>query len=180
MNYQTVRLETWSRAEHFKFYKNVSHPWFNICCHLDASKLYQYCDKRGKRFSHAYLYLTQTAINSNAPFRYRIVDDDVREYQNISLSVAVIGDDDMMRFCNLKYAIQFNEFTQHTSETEKRVKSQPFIASNFIGGNILQDVIHISVLPWVNFTSVTNPRNTDFVDSMPKVFLANAPSMEIG
>ena len=83
MNYQTLQLNTWPRAEHFKFYKDAVHPWFNICSNINVSKLYCYCKQQGYSFFHAYLYLTQQAINSNEAFQYRIIGDEVRLYRNI-------------------------------------------------------------------------------------------------
>jgi chloramphenicol O-acetyltransferase type A len=169
MNYQTLNVETWPRAEHFKFYKDAANPWFNICCNIDVSILYRYCKQFGHSFFHAYLYVVQQAINNNDPFKYRIVADEVRIYPDIAVSVAILADDEMMRFCNLAYATPFSEFTLLAGETEQKVKSEPFIAANFVGGEMRQDVIHMSVLPWLNFTSFSNARNTAEVDSIPKV-----------
>lgn len=169
MSYHTLQFASWPRAEHFKFYRDAAQPWFNICCNVDVSTLYRYCKEQGHSFFHAYLYLTQQAINRNEPFQYRIVGDEVRIYQDIAVSIAILADDEMMRFCNLPYATPFSEFTRLASEAEQQAKSQPFIAANFVGGEMRQDVIHMSVLPWVSFTSFSNARNTDSIDSIPKV-----------
>lgn len=169
MSYQTLDFDAWQRVEHFKFYRNAANPWFNICCNLDAAALYHYCKRQGHSFFHAYLYFTQQAVSRNQAFRYRIVGEDVRLYADVAISVAILADDQMMRFCNLDYATPFSRFTALARETENRVKSQPFVAANFVGTEMLQNVVHMSVIPWINFTSFSNARNTDVVDSIPKI-----------
>ncbi len=41
----------------------------------------------------------------------------------------------------------------------------------FIGQEIRQDTIHMTVLPWVDFTSMTHARDTKHPDSIPKMAL---------
>lgn len=169
MNYKTIVFDSWPRAEHFKFYSNAAQPWFNICCNIDVSTLYNHCQHQGYSFFHAYLYLTQQAINCNESFKYRIVGDEVRIYNDIAVSIAVLAEDEMMRFCDLTYVTTFREFTLMANIQEQKVKSQAFIADNFSGKNLQQNVIHMSVLPWFSFTSFSNARNTECINSIPKV-----------
>jgi len=169
MNYETLKLTTWSRYEHFKFYQNADKPWFNICCTVNISKLYSYCKTHKHSFFHSYLYLTQLAINCSKPFKYRIVGDEVRSYRDIAISIAVVAEDEMIRFCELKYTLPFNMFTQHAKNIEQKVKNEPFTAITTGENEIRQDVIHMSVLPWFNFTSFSNARITNTLNSIPKI-----------
>ena len=169
MNYKNIDLSIWSRIEHFKFYQSATQPWFNICCEVDATALYQFCRQQQVSFFHGYLFLTQQAVNSNQSFQYRIVEQQVRIYPDIAISVAILGDDEMMRFCNLPYQPTYDKFTVAATKTEQLVKSTPFLAANFLGGEMLQNVVHMSVFPWISFTSFSNARNTDQVDSIPKI-----------
>jgi len=169
MNYEKLELKAWSRFEHYKFYKNADQPWFSICCNVNVSILHAYCKKNKYSFFHAYMYLTQLAINNSIPFKYRIVDDEVRVYGDIAISIAVTGEDEMLRFCELSYILPFSEFTKHTQNMEELVKSKPFTALNPGLNSIRQDVIHMSVLPWFDFTSFSNARITNTLNSIPKI-----------
>ncbi|MGR5132455.1 MULTISPECIES: CatA-like O-acetyltransferase [Vibrio] len=171
MAYTVLDTEQWSRGEHFKFYQGFSHPWYNICSNIDVTKLYEYCKQHGHRFFHAYLYLTQQALNQCEPMAYRIVEGEVRVYSPMCVSVALLAEDDTVRFCNLPYAAVFRQFSQSATETEKKVKDTPFILEQFIGQEMRQDTIHMTVLPWVDFTSMTHARDINFPDSIPKMAL---------
>jgi len=169
MNYEKLKLETWSRFEHYKFYQYADQPWFNICCTVNASLLYTYCKRNKLSFLHAYMYLTQLAVNSSEPFKYRVVDGEVRVYRDIAISIAVTGDDEMLRFCELNHILSFSDFTQHAKTIEEEVKARPFTAIAPFENKIRQDVIHMSVLPWFDFTSFSNARITNTLNSIPKV-----------
>ena len=180
MNYQLVDFSTWPRSEHFKFYREASMPWFNICVDIEASNLKLYCKDNSLSFFHAYLYLTQVAIDKNLPFRYRIVGDEVRVYDKISVSCAVLADDETMRFCDMPYGNNFPQFSALAAKAEQAAKESSFIAGNFVGEQMKQDVVHMSVLPWVSFTSFSNARNTSEVDSVPKIVYGRAKKTDNG
>lgn len=180
MSYQIIDLATWQRAEHFKFYSGASQPWFNICAELDATLLSQTCKQQGVSFFHAYLYLTQVAINQHQPFKLRIVGDELRAYNRISISSTVLADDEMMRFCDMPYAEDFDTFCHQAILAQQAAKSRPFVAADFVGQAMAQDVIHLSVIPWISFTSFSNARNTAQADSIPKIIFGKSKETTSG
>jgi len=174
MSYQLVDLAKWNRGEHFKFYQHASQPWFNIVSNVNATKLMATCKCRNISFFHAYLYLTQVAVNQHDAFKIRIVEDEVRSYQDIAISCAILADDETMRFCDIPYCIPFQKFDEVAQQTQARVKKSPFIAADFVGQAMIQNVVHMSVIPWISFTSFSNARNTACVDSIPKIIYGKA------
>ncbi|OLQ93190.1 chloramphenicol acetyltransferase [Vibrio panuliri] len=169
MAYTVLDVAQWARAEHFKFYQQFSHPWYNICSNIDVTELYQYCQQHQHRFFHAYLYLTQQALNQCQPMATRLVDGEVRIYSPMCVSVAILAQDDTVRFCDLPYQANFADFCHHATQTEQRVKNTSFILEQFIGQEMRQNTIHLTVLPWVDFTSMSHARDTQFPDSVPKM-----------
>lgn len=169
MAYQVLDVSQWARAEHFKFYQGFSHPWYNICSHIDVTALRHYCKLHGHRFFHAYLYLTQQALNKCEPMAYRLVGDEVRIYSLICVSVALLAEDDTVRFCDLDYQVDFADFTLRATDAEARIKNTPFILEQFIGQEMKQNTIHLTVLPWIDFTSMSHARDVNFPDSIPKM-----------
>ncbi|UJF18733.1 CatA-like O-acetyltransferase [Vibrio sp. SS-MA-C1-2] len=169
MEYTTINIENWNRREHFTFFQSFSHPWYNICANIDVTQLYQYCKENNLRFFHAYLYLTQQALNQCKPMAYRIVDDEVRVYSTMCVSVALLADDDTVRFCDLPYGASFEQFTAQATIAEREIKQSPFILEQFLGKEIKQNTVHLTILPWVEFTSMTHARDTHFPDSVPKM-----------
>ena len=169
MSYQVIDLNHWSRTEYFKFYQGMSHPWYNICTRMDVTALRQHCQAHKLRFFHTYLYAMQQALNLCTPIRYRLVDDTVRLYDQLSVSVAILGDDDGVRFCNIPYQAQFAAFSQAATAAEIACKQQPFVLAQFIGQKMQHDTVHMTVLPWLDFTSMSHARDTNYPDSVPKI-----------
>ncbi|MCY9802372.1 CatA-like O-acetyltransferase [Vibrio scophthalmi] len=169
MAYQVLDVSQWARAEHFKFYQGFSHPWYNICSNIDVSALYQYCKQHNHRFFHAYLYLTQQALNQCEPMAYRLVGEEVRIYSPMQVSVALLAADDTVRFCDLDYHADFDHFTTSATDAETRIKNTPFILEQFIGQEMKQNTVHLTVLPWIDFTSMSHARDVNFPDSVPKM-----------
>lgn len=180
MSYQLIDLATWNRGEHFKFYQHASQPWFNIVANVNATKLMATCKSNNVSFFHAYLYLTQVAVNQHDAFKIRIVEDEVRIYQDIAISCAILADDETMRFCDIPFATPFSEFDKVARETQEKVKNSPFIAADFVGQVMRHSLIHMSVIPWISFTSFSNARNTACVDSIPKIIYGKAKKMPEG
>lgn len=178
--FRTVNLAGWKRAEHFKFYQQATHPWFNIIADVDASQLMANCKAHDLSFFHAYLYLTQIAINELPAFKLRIVGNEVRNYQQICACCAILADDDTMRFCRFPYSEGFSTFDANARAAQDDAKSRPFIASQFVGLEKAQDEVHMSVIPWVNFTSFTNARNAASIDSIPKIVFGKAQRTALG
>lgn len=169
MAYEVLDVSQWARAQHLKFYQGFSHPWYNICSNIDVTALHQYCKQHNHRFFHAYLYLTQQALNKCEPMSYRLVGEEVRIYSPMCVSVALLADDNTVRFCDLDHEPTFSDFTISATKSETRIKNTPFIVEQFIGQEMKQNTIHLTVLPWVDFTSMTHARDVNFPDSVPKM-----------
>lgn len=171
MSYQIIDINSWARKEYFHFFDGMSHPWYNICAQLDVTALYQYCKNNNVRFFHAYLYCMQQAINQYKPMRYRLVDGEVRLYDQVFVGIAVLADDESIRFCDLPYLVEFDAFSQAATIAEQDIKQRPFELSNFISKAMRHDTVHMTVLPWIDFTNMSHARDTQCRDSVPKIAL---------
>lgn len=178
MTFQKIDFLTWPRREYFLFYQQAAQPWFNICNDLDVTRLRNYCRENGLSFYYAYLYLMQVCINNNEAFKIRVVQEQVRAYKNIGVSVACLAEDELMRFCEIPYCHNFGEFCTNAKEAELGAKSAPFIASNFIGKDISQNVVHVSVIPWITFTSFSHAQCVTHSDSIPKIVFGKVTNKE--
>jgi chloramphenicol O-acetyltransferase type A len=170
-NYQRLDLTNWPRKQHFEFYKDFAQPYFSIGCDLDASKLYHHCknpansqgDSQGDdhkiAFFDAYLFLTMQAINQVEPFRYRLVDGQVRIYPHISISVAIMAEDNTFRFCEVPFASDFATFQSNLKAAKAEAISGPFFSEMFAANKNNQATVHMSVIPWISFTSFGHARH---------------------
>jgi chloramphenicol O-acetyltransferase type A len=157
--FQVLDLTKWSRKQQFEYFKDFSEPFVNVCCDLDARVLYQYCQEHQISFFCAYLYLSSKAVNQVESFCYRLVDSQVRIYQDITIGVAILAEDQTFRFCEIDYASNFPMFTDNLAKAKEKSLSQPFFSREFYANKSLQATVHMSVIPWLSFTGFTHATN---------------------
>lgn len=169
MTYTIIDQDSWLRSEHLKFFNSLSHPWYNICVSIDVTKLYHHCKQHEYRFTHVYLYLLQKVLNQYEPMRYRLVGDELRLYQEIQISTTALARDETIRFCEIPYSENLSNFSKNALETEQKMKDSKFTLEQFLGEEILQNTVHLTILPWLDFTSISHARDTRYRDSIPKI-----------
>ncbi|MBL3657182.1 chloramphenicol acetyltransferase [Fulvivirga sediminis] len=159
-----VNLEHWNRKEHFQFFSQFEEPFYGINVQMDCTYAYNKAKKQGVSFFLYYLYQTLKAVNETENFRYRIIGDQVFEYDKVHASPTIMRDDNTFGFGYIEYHEATDIFYAKASKEIERVKN-----SNRLEAAAREDVIHFSALPWINFTSVSHARSFSFPDSCPKI-----------
>lgn len=172
--YTLLDMQSWPRKQHFEFYKTFDQPFFQIGCDLDAKALFSYCKTNSCKdkplpFFDAYLFLTMKTINQLEPFRCRVVDDEVRIYQKVMISVAVMAPDQTFRFCDIPYAANFQEFRENFKTAKDKAISEPFISEAFAANQANKGTVYMSVIPWVSFTSFNHASHSNDPNGIPRM-----------
>lgn len=72
-----IDMNTWPRAELFRFFSGVSQPFYSVTFRVDVTNLHAYTKARGISFYYALGYLVTDAVNSVVNFRYTIRNGEV-------------------------------------------------------------------------------------------------------
>jgi chloramphenicol O-acetyltransferase type A len=166
MNYTKLNLSQWSRKNQFEFFKKYDNPFFNICSSLDVTELYKLCQQKKVSFSTALLFAAIDSANKIKEFRYRLKGDGVVVYDSIYAGSTILNDDETFNFCYFDYNGNFGVFNKNA--LQQIINSKKGII-DFDGRNEDLDIIHFSTIPWISFTSFSNPRNYKTNDSIPKI-----------
>ena len=83
-----LNLETWNRAAHFLFFKQMEEPFFGVTVTIDCTKAYEKAKQLKLSFFTYYLHKTLTAVNAIENFRYRIINDEVYIFDQIEIGRA--------------------------------------------------------------------------------------------
>jgi len=169
--YTLCDLNTWARKQHYSFYREFDQPYFNICCELDASTLYKYCRDRDLSFLNSYLYLTMSAANEVENFRFRMVEDEVRIYQQTAISVTQLAEDQTIRFSDIPYSSNFEDFSQKSLQAKKHATSRPFMSDTFTETQAILNTIYMSVIPWISFTSFSHATHGGGNNGIPRIVI---------
>lgn len=161
---QLLDLENWPRKEHFNFFNQFEEPFFGVTVDIDCTIAYDKCKKEGAGFFLYYLHQALAAANSIENFRFRIEDNQIYIYDQVNASAVINRPDNTFGFSYIDYFSDFNEFQSAAKKEIERVQNSSGLDITGNGAN----VIHISAMPWLKFTSLSHARSFVFKDSCPK------------
>jgi chloramphenicol O-acetyltransferase type A len=164
---QRIDIESWPRRAHFELFRGYEQPFFNICAEVDVTDLRALCRKAGRpSFFISLLWLSLAAANGEEAFRLRLEDDEVLLYPRIHGSSTILRRDESFAIAHFAYQPSFRVFA---AAAEKIVAAAASSQGELDLREEQQDVIHYSVLPWLQFTSFTHARPGGRANSIPKI-----------
>lgn len=155
-NMQPIDLDSWPRKQHFELFKNFTQPYFNVCVQLDAKTLFSYCKAQRISFFQAYVYCTLKACHAYEPIMLRIIKQTPWLLTSTRASVVELDEEECFIFSYFDYMDSFKEFSAHSEKVSKQAKSNPLFSDAFANTEGQADLIHISVLPWLNFSAFSH------------------------
>jgi chloramphenicol O-acetyltransferase type A len=161
-----IDLDTWYRKSHFEFFNNFEEPFFGVTVNVDVTIAYQKAKQMGVSFFLYYLHCILKAANSIEGFRYRVENGEVFLYDEVHVSTTISRADTTFGFSYIDYKPEFAEFVIGAQQEVERVQSTSGLELRPVF-----NVLHVSAIPWVNFTGLTHARSFTFKDSMPKISL---------
>lgn len=161
---RNIDMQTWSRRNHFRFYSTFNHPHFNMCVNVDVTAFYPFVKRNGYSLTVSMVYVIARASNAIPEFRHRIRGDQVVEHEIVNPSFTILTDKDLFSFCAIEYAEDFSEFAVRAEKNISDVKAHP----NLKAGLEKDDVLYMTSIPWVSFTSFTHPMQFHPADSIPR------------
>jgi chloramphenicol O-acetyltransferase type A len=161
---QEIDLHTWRRRQHFELFSTFNHPHFSMCADLELTAFHQRVKNSAVPFTVAFVYVIARAANAVPEFRQRIRAGKVVEHDTVSPSLTILVDDDLFSFCTIPYCEEFAEFADRATAMIGYVKEHPTLENE----PNQDDLLFMTALPWVSFTSFTHPMQLHPADSIPR------------
>lgn len=160
-----IEYDTWPRRELFEFFSGVSQPFYSVSFRVDVTRLYDYVKPRGLSFYYGLVYLATKALNRVENFRLSIENG-----VPMLLEERVPSFTDMKKGTDSFYIVTMPRSGEDLdgfcrAAAEKSRMQEAFIDSASETG----ELIYFSCLPWVDLTALTNERDFDRDDSVPRV-----------
>ena len=157
-----IDLNTWKRTKMYRFMENVDFPFYSVTVPVDVTNVKKVSKEKNISFYMAMTWVVTKAVNSIENFRIRyrngelyLLDITHPSYTYLKGEDFIIVNgnmqDDMVKFCN---------------DSIETAEKQTDIINNEIEPD---DLIYISCLPWFDFTHLTNERNFDKYDNIPRI-----------
>lgn len=163
--YKKIDVEHWNRKELFYFFNTFEEPYFGITANLDVTVAYQKSEELQTSFFLYYLHKSLLAVNQLNSLKYRILENDVVQYDTIHSSATVNREDGTFGYSFMIFDSSYETFHQHAISEIDRVWS----SKNLFPERNGLDAIHYSSLPWLRFTSLSHARRFAVKDSVPKI-----------
>ena len=162
-----IDQKSWNRREHFEFFSKFDEPFFGLVSEVDCTNAYKVSKEKEHSFFAWYLHKSLTAVNEIEEFRYRIVEDQVAEFDEVHASTTIGREDGTFGVTFVPFNQDFNVFNQSLKEEIDAVQSSVGLRLNKHAKR--SNVIHYSSIPWTRFTGLTHARKYGDGESEPKI-----------
>ncbi|HUN21700.1 MAG TPA: chloramphenicol acetyltransferase [Anaerolineales bacterium] len=159
-----INTPNWKRQQHFAFFSNFDYPHFSLCANVDVTHTYTQTKAQGYSLTIVFSYLLALAANEQPAFRQRIHGQEVVEYEVVHPAPTILGKDELFSFCTLPFTPNFPQFASQAAPIIAQVKAVPTLDDEH-----RDDLLFLTCIPWVAFTSMTHPIHMHPTDSVPRI-----------
>lgn len=165
---KTLDLQTWNRREHFEFFSKFEEPFFGVVAEVDCTAAYRKCKENGDSFFLYYLHKALLAANRIENFKYKAVGNQVFFYDQVDATPTIAREDGTFGFSYLKFNEDYEIFRQQASAVIEIIRkgSGLFPPPQL---EVFEQVIEVSSLPWIDFSSLSHARSFGYKNSNPKI-----------
>lgn len=161
-----IDVDKWKRKEHYEFFRQMDYPQYNICSNIDVTKFLKYVKEKKYPFYYAMMFEATKAANKVENLRYRIRDGKVILHDRLHPSFTAMNEneDDLFKYVTVDMTDDMESFVRQAKEKADSQKEY-FAPNGFLGRD---DLLYITCMPWISFTSISNARAFDRNDATPR------------
>ena len=161
---QIIDRSTWPRRGMYDYFSGVSNPFYSVTVQLDVTDLAAWARQEGLSFYYALVYLCPEAVNQTEAFRY-----DIRDGQVVLLDRREPSFTDLKPGAELFHIVTMpsgEDIRAFCREARRISRAQDIFLDMAAEAGPL---IYFSCLPWVELTALTNERDFDRDDTVPRI-----------
>lgn len=152
MAFHLIDMESWERAEHYQYYRNIIKARYTLSINVDITNLLPQVKGRNLKFYPVFIHILMQVVNQTREFCMALDHEGRLGYYDMCHPSYTIFHNDDKTFSDIwtEYNPKFDEFYQaaagdmETYKDVKGVKAKPGKPDNFCP---------ISCVPWLSFTS---------------------------
>jgi len=147
-----IDLDTWPRADQFRFFRGFGKPHYAVtsrldCTHLMARKAGGVSPYRGC------LYAIGAGLHAVPELLMRFRGDQVVRHDAVELSMSVPRADGSFNYAYVPFDAEFARFDTQAKSLIEAAAADPVLQANT---GFRDDVAYLSCLPWMDYTSLSN------------------------
>ena len=154
----------WPRREVYDFFSRMDDPFYMVTFQTDVTAVHEYTKRNNLSFYYTMVYLCTAACNAVPAFRQVIRSGQVWELEARSPSFTDLRPgSEVFHIVTMPCTGALAEFCQ--AAAEKSAAQTAFLDQQ----GESDALIYFSCLPWVELTALTNERDHDPDDSVPRI-----------
>lgn len=162
---EEIDLAAWPRREQYEFFRGLSWPFWSVTFPVDVTALHRWCRREGLSFYYALVYAVTKSMEEVEAFRYK------DRGEKIVLHDRLIPSFTDLRPGGETFHIVTLEAGEDMADFCRRAREQSRAQTGFRTSHSWAEdqLIYFSALPWFPLTALTNERDPDPTDSIPRV-----------
>lgn len=156
-------MDAYPRKDHFAYFNALAYPYVGLTVNVDITELLAAVRERKLPFFLTVCYCVARAANGVAPFRQRIVEGRIVEFDSCDISHTVALEDETYCYCTLETRLPFGDFLTRGKAAQARARETATLEEDDPLGQYF-----ISTLPWVSYTALVQPVPVP-ADSNPRI-----------
>ncbi len=162
---KNIALDSWPRRAQFETYRHLDYPHFNMTANVDVQNLLPAGRAHSASLTIVITYLLTRTANQIENFRWRIRGDTVVEHAVVHPSITILTPDNLFSYCTMAYQDDFAAFAGAAAKLIAAVQENPTLEDD----GDQDDLLFMTSIPWVSFTSFMHPAHFHPVDSVPRI-----------
>lgn len=147
-----IDLGGYPRADILRAFVNRQMPQFSVTCEVDVTGIHREARARGVSFFIAASHAVSRAVNAVPPFRHRVIDGALYEYERTDPGYTVAREGELFTFCDGVHIEDFGAYSAQARSRMDKVRTEPDLTVRE-----KHHMFFISCLPWLFFTAFTHP-----------------------
>lgn len=159
-----IDRSTWPREEHYRFFAPMAHPFYALTFPVDVTALRELVKEKRLSFYTALVFLVTKAMEDVDAFHYRDRSGTIVRHDTLVPSFTDLRPgSDLFHIVTLEAGEDLADFC-------RRAGAQSAAQTYFVNDEAWDDnLIYFSCLPWFPVTALTNERDADPSDTIPRV-----------
>ena len=160
-----IDKETWPRRGHYEFFAPMSNPFYSLTFPVDVTNLKSYTKRNKLSFYYSLVYLVTKAMDQVEAFRYKCRGEEIVLHDHLIPSFTDLKPgSELFHITTLEAGEDMAGFCRRAGEASRA--QTKFINNGPWPGDQL---IYFTCQPWFPITSLTNERDLNPEDSVPRV-----------
>ena len=128
--YKIIDINKWSRKKQYLWFSIFSNPDYGFNIDVDVTNIVNYSKETKTSFFINFLFIVMNALNNVEELRLRIVNNEVRLYDDINPTYTVLTKTNNFENCRSNMVYNYQEFYKINKKVIEIAKNEECVNNN--------------------------------------------------